>query len=215
MSGKIGYAAVLLIAIISIAVATYFLMPETKAESFDIDMFEVDNGNDNGRSFTVEESDIGYGNELGAWALLQLSPSYSFGVKFNNITIPKNATIKNVYIELYSIGTPKHDRPNCRIYCDKNDSIANFSEMGVLDICGRIYTNNSVRWNATAPYGEWVKTPSLKQPFEEILNGANWTSGNSIAFLFVSQGYIGYSASFRNYESGSSPRLYIEWKSND
>lgn len=175
-------------------------------------IYVVNDEHDDGRTFTVEHSEKGYGNEDGKWATLQLSSSYSFGVRFTNVAIPNDAKIKAAYVELYSVGTPGHRYPNCRIYCDDVDNAVNFSTFGVLNISGRIYTQSYEIWNATVPYGEWVKTPSIVAPVQEVIDRENWASGNSLAVLFVSEELMEYSASFQNYENGFPARLYVEWE---
>jgi hypothetical protein len=148
--------------------------------------------------------------------MLQLSPSYSFGIRFNNISITNDTKILDAYIELYSIGTPGHNNPNCKIYCDAVDNAINFTdEIGVLNITGRIYTENYTRWNSTSPYARWVRTPSLVAPLQEIIDRNNWSADNSVAFLFVTEGIRNYSAAYENYESGSPARLYIEYEETD
>lgn len=177
-----------------------------------IKTFEVNDENDIRVTFTVENTDVGYGNENGTWVLLQLSPSYNFGVKFDGINIDQGVKVKDAYIELYSVGTPMNLYPNCKIYCDDTDNAQDFSSIGVLDICGRNYTDNYTRWNTTVEYLKWAKTPSLVNIIQEIVDRSNWTSGNSIAFLFISEGLRGYSASFQNFENGYPPKLYVEWE---
>lgn len=176
------------------------------------EVFFVNDDYDDGRSFTVENNEEGYENENGGWALLQLSKSYSFGVRFTNVVIPQGAKIKKAYVELYSIGTPGHNHTNCKIYCDNVDDAADFTNIGVLNISGRTYTSNFETWNETVQYGEWVKTPILTGLIQEVVNRPNWASGNSIAVLFVSEGLTGYSATFQNYENGYPTRLYVEWE---
>ena len=194
--------------LISIAVVFFTIYMLTRPE-YIVLMREVSAPDDDARTFITSIGENGYGNEDGGWATLQLSPSYSFGVRFTNITIPQGAKIKKAYVELYSIGTPGHCHPNCRIYCDASDNAVNFSVTGVLDICGRVYTNSFTRWNKTVAYGRWVRTPSITAQIQEIVNRKNWTSGNAIAVLFVSEGLRGYSAAFQNYENGYPARLYI------
>ncbi|HEC82155.1 MAG TPA: hypothetical protein ENI42_07035 [Thermoplasmatales archaeon] len=170
---------------------------------------EVSSPHDDARTFITTVGDEGYGDEDGGWAMLQLAPSYSFGVRFVNVTVPHGAKVKDAYVELYSVGTPGHDHPNCRIYCDASDNADNFSVRGVLDRCGRVYTENFTRWNETVSYGKWIKTPSIAPQVQEVINRENWTSGNAIAVLFVSEGLRGYSATFQNYENGYPARLHI------
>lgn len=175
--------------------------------------YEVNDKHDNARTFAVytNGSLTGFGNENGSWALLQLSPSYSFGVKFDNINITQGAEIKTAYIELYSIGTPMHRHPSCKIYCDDKDNAVNFLEKGVLDISGRTYTENYTLWNDTVEFEKWIQTPLLVAPIQEVVNRKVWESGNSIAFLFVSERLFEYSATFQNFENGYPAKLYVEW----
>ena len=202
---------ILSITIITILVVATLSLIFTNHEKYNIFTAQVIAEYNDGRTFTTLYNEKGYGNENDAWALLQLSPSYSFGVRFINVSIPQGAKIKKAYVELYSIGTPGHRHPNCKIYCDDTDNAVNFSVKGVLDICGRNYTTNYTRWNTTLPYSKWVKTPSIAKQVQEVINRENWTSGNAIAVLFVTEGLRGYSAAFHNYAAGNPAKLYIEW----
>ena len=197
--------------LIVVVVLVVFSQIDFSDNSFS-DIYMVSDDHDDGRTFTVEGSEKGYDNEDGDWAFLQLSPSYSFGVRFTNVSIPRGSKIKEAYLELYSIGTPGHQHPNCRIYCDNVDDAVNFSVLGVLNISGRIYTSNYELWNNTVPYDVWVKTPGFVASVQEVIDRINWTSGNSIAVLFVSEGLYGYSAAFQNFENGYPARLYVEWE---
>ena len=173
-------------------------------------VFNVTDDHDDARTFIADNSKEGYGNEDGINNLLQLSPSYSFGLRFTNVTVPKNAKILDAYVEVYSIGTPGHTNPNCNIYCDDVDDASNFTNItGVLNISGRKYTENYVTWNETVVYDEWVKTPSITKSIQEIVDRKNWTSGNSIAVLFVSNGILGYVSTFQNFEKGFASRLVV------
>ena len=193
-------------------ISVFFIYIQTINSDIHKDVYAVKNAYDDIRTFTVQGSKTGYGNEGGQYDSLQLSPSYSFGVRFTNISIPRNAIIKTAYIELYSIGTTNHRHPVCRIYCDDVDNAVNFSSIGVLDICGRIYTSKFSEWNDTLPYGQWVSTPSLVFLIQEVIDRQNWNQGNAIAFLFISKGTLDCAATFQNYESGKPAKLYVEWK---
>ena len=197
---------ILAVFIIIAAVFIYYIL---SAENHSI-YVSVNDPSDDSRTFI---SGQGAENEDGKWATLQLAPTYSFGVRFSNLSIPKNAKIVKAYIEVYSIGTPGHQSPNCKIYCDDTANAGNFTDkIGVLNTKGRNYTVNYARWNTTAPYGKWVKTPSLVDPLQEVISHKNWEPGNAAVFLFVSEGLRGYSATFQNYEAGYPARLYVEWE---
>jgi len=176
-------------------------------------IFEVIDPHDDARTFIAENSELGYGNEDGDWAYLQLSKSYSFGTRFQNVTIPKDAEIVDAYVALYCMGTPPyHLHPNCFVYCDNASYSVNFSQAGVLNISGRNYTNNFVDWNRTIKYDYWYRTPPLTDIINEVINKKNWTSGNPITVLFVTKGFKNYSTTFQNFENGYPPKLYIIWK---
>jgi len=204
--------AVVLASILFVAASTYVMTNHEEVEKYEHEIFYVEDEHDDSRTFTVMLNELMSENEDGDWATLQLSPSYSFGVRFSNISVPKNATIKDAYVELFSIGTPGHLHPNCIIYCDDVDSAVNFTQIGVLNISGRIYTSSSVTWNQSIEYGKWIKTPSITACIKEVISRTNWSAGNSIAVLFDSQGYQGYSAAFQNYERGAPAKLHILWE---
>jgi hypothetical protein len=210
---KLMLACIAVVIIIVIALSVPMLLGDNIIKK----TFIIQDPADDARTFTAELSDEGYGNEDGDWAKLQLAPSYSFGLRFQNVTIPRYTTIKNAYIELYSIGTsPVLRLPNCYIYCDNVPNALPFNETrGVLDISGRTYTHAFVPWNTTVPYGKWIKTPSVTEPLQEIINNPQWNSGNAVAFLFVSQKVRNYQAAFDNYENGYPARLIVEWENTE
>lgn len=210
-----------LILFILLIISSYFFFfnnndkkAEDSSENFNLNIFEVSHINDDARTFTVELNEEGYINEDGGtWSYLQINPTYSFGLRFTNVTIPKNAEIIDCYVELYSISGPNMCYPNCKIYFDNVDNSTRFNQtIGVLNISGRVYTENYTLWNSTVEYQKWVKTPSLKKPIQEIVNRKNWTTGNSISVLFVSNGFRGYVCTFQNYENGYPSKIYIKWK---
>jgi len=201
-------------AIISIVVIFSLLPSDSDNEvdpELDLHVFEVLNENDDARTFFVDNTDVGYGNEDGVWATNQLSPSYSFGLRFENLSVPINATITTAYIRLYSISTPGLNNSNCNIYCDNTSDAENFTNIGVLNISGRNYTKNYTHWNETLAFGQWIKTPDLTPLVQEVIDKNNWTSGNSVAFLFVTNALRGYSATFQNFENKYPARLYLDW----
>lgn len=221
MKNIMNLAIAVLVIIVLLSVIVLFVVPENNddkiqdEQKFNENLFYVDNGTDDARTFSVDLSDEGFGNEDGYYENLQLSPSYSFGLRFNNISIPKNAIIIDAYVGVYSVGTPGHRSPNCKIYADNVSNAASFNDtIGVLNITGRNYTESSVLWNETVAYDQWVRTPSITSVVQEVIDNNEWAENNSIAILFVTQGYWEYIASFNNFERGFASRLHVEWKEN-
>jgi len=207
---KTGLLLTTLIIILLIGSVTVAILLQSDNSRYSV--FFVNADDDDSRTFIAENSDLGYGDEDGEWALLQLSPSYSFGVRFTNVTIPKHAKITKAHIELFSVGTPWASHPNCLIYGDNSDNAVNFTVQGVLDRCGRNYTDSSVLWNDSVGYHKWIRTPSVHAILQEIVNRDDWVEGNPIAFLFITNGLREFSASFQNFESGYSSALVVKWE---
>jgi len=172
---------------------------------------EIISENDDGRTFEVPSLPEGFGDEYTEWATLQVNPTYSFGLRFTNITIPRGSKIIEAYVKLFSIGSKGHCHVNCTIYCDNTSDALNFSTKGCLERCGRNYTKASVDWNEKLPYLSWVKTPSIKYLVQEVINRADWKAGNALAILFITK-HSDDSAVFDNYGGGHPARLYIEWR---
>jgi hypothetical protein len=167
---------------------------------------------DDGRTFEVPSSPDGFGNEPDDWANLEINPSYSFGIKFNNITIPKGTIITNAYVKLYSIGlSNRNDHVNCTIYGDNVDNADDFYTKGCLDRCGRIYTQKYAIWDVVTPFQQWVITPNLKNILQEIINRPGWEKNNSIALLFITQ-HTQDAAVFNNFNLGNVAELDIEFR---
>jgi hypothetical protein len=197
-----------LILIVSIVLFTSFY---SNNPNYNLLKVKVSNENDDGRTFETI-SEVGFGDEIGAWANLQINPSYSFGVKFDNITIPKGSKIGESYVKLYSIGLPgSHEHVNCIIYGDDVDNAVNFSVKGCLDRCNRNYTDNYILWNKNTPFKKWVKTPSLNNIIQEIIDREGWINGNSIAILFITRN-TNDTAVFSNYGNGNPPEIIIKWQ---
>lgn len=205
---KINIIISIIILVITVAILTMVLVKFSEESNF-IEL-QVTSENDDGRTFEVPSTGA-YGDEYEAWANLQVNPSYSFGVRFTDVSIPKNATIKEAYVKLFSLGIPKHQHINCTIYCDNVGNAVNFSTMGCLKINGREYTKTSQDWNNNdLPYKDWVKTPSITHLIQEVVNRRDWKTDNAIAVLFISK-HTPDSAVFDNYGGGHPARLYIEW----
>ena len=165
---------------------------------------------DDGRTFEVPSSPDGFGNEPEGWANLEINPTYSFGVRFTNISLPRGSRVIDAYVKLFSIGLPnRNDHVSCTIYADNVDTSDDFYTKGCLDRCGRIYTTNSVLWDAITPFTQWIKTPALTDIIQEIIERPGWEQGNSISLLFITR-HTNNSAAFNNFELGNSAELVIK-----
>ncbi len=134
------------------------------------------------------------------------------GIRFQNLNIPKNATITNAYIQ-FSVDETSSEATNLNIYGEATDNANSFSDSH-YNISSRSKTTSSTAWsppawNSRHEQGVNQRTPELKDIIQEIVNRGGWSSGNSMSFIItgtgkrVAESYDG--------ESDEAPRLHIEY----
>ncbi len=135
------------------------------------------------------------------------------GLRFQNISIPKNATITNAYIE-FTVDEVTSGNVTVNISGEATDNSLAFQNVA-YNISARTKTSSTVAWNPT----NWLnendlhQTPNLKDLVQEIVNRTGWSSGNSMSFILyggnvptntrVAESYDG--------ENFSAPLLHIEY----
>ena len=135
------------------------------------------------------------------------------GLRFQNLSIPKNATITNAYIE-FTVDEVTSGNVTVNISGEATDNSLAFQNTG-YNISSRTKTASIVAWNPT----NWLnendihQTPNLKDLVQEIVNRNGWSSGNSMSFILfggnvptnarVAESYDG--------ENFSAPLLHIEY----
>jgi len=106
------------------------------------------------------------------------------GLRFQNICIPKGATIDSAFIVVHSheIKTAQ-DVANITIYGDKTPDAETFTEEELIDI--RPSTDATLRWIVDEPWGLWTphRTPDLSGIVQELIDQDGWEAGNAIAFI--------------------------------
>jgi len=133
------------------------------------------------------------------------------GLRFQNITIPKDATINSAYIEF----TARGDRTNTNtltVYGDDVGDAPPFQPggLGSFNVANRIKTAG-VSWSP----GSWsnggkYQTTDVKSIVSAITSRGDWSSGNSIAFIIEGTGRV--TAYSRNGNTFSlRPRLVIDY----
>jgi hypothetical protein len=104
-------------------------------------------------------------------------------LRFQNITIPRQATILNAYLTIQIFGTD-FDDPNHNIFFQAIDN-APVPAAVQFNISSRARTTSFVNWTATGVGAGSVDTPSLKAPIQEVINRPAWQSGNALAAIWV------------------------------
>ncbi|MCZ2112805.1 MAG: hypothetical protein LC131_02960, partial [Anaerolineae bacterium] len=117
---------------------------------------------------------------------IEISSTYNpAGVRFQNVTIPKNATIDSATLNVY-VSSSSIDEPNLYIYGQAVDNAGEFLN-ATNDISSRTKTTAKTTWYVASPgTGTGSKTsPDIKAVIQEIVNRAGWASGNALVLIFV------------------------------
>ncbi|MCK4783590.1 MAG: hypothetical protein KAV87_07565, partial [Desulfobacteraceae bacterium] len=132
------------------------------------------------------------------------------GLRFQNIPIPKEATIIGAYIEFEANVNTGADT-SVTIVGENSDNAAQFEDTD-YNISSRPATTASVAWNSIPAWAIDIRyqTPDLKNIVQEIVNRSQWSEGNAMAFRITGTGkrdakaYTGVAA--------DSPLLHIEYQ---
>lgn len=117
---------------------------------------------------------------------IEISSTYNpAGVRFTNVTIPKNATIDSATLNVY-VSSSSVDEPNLYIYGQAVDNAGEFLN-ATNDISSRTKTTAKTTWYVASPgTGTGSKTsPDITAVIQEIVNRAGWASGNALVLIFV------------------------------
>ena len=114
----------------------------------------------------------------------------TIGFRFDNITIPANATISNAYIQFTADGS-KSGNMSMTIKGEDVANSATFSNT-TNNISSRTATTSVATWNPPSwtdeDAGIGQKTPSLSAIVSEIITSNGWQNGNPITFIINGTG---------------------------
>jgi len=163
-------------------------------------------------SVNLTSSDLELGTE---------SSEQIVGMRFDNVMLPKNATVSNAYIQFTVDETSSNDL-KLVVYAQDGSNPPTFSDTQ-SDISDRPLTSRSVKWDVAAwtsegDAGTNQQTPDLKDIVNDIQALDNWESGNAMVFIIkkdsssydtkrVADSYDG--------SSTSAPKLIIEYSLPD
>ena len=172
---------------------------------------------------TADSDDVGIGNPANqiSRGILRFGTDTRLlnmiaGLRWLNITVPKNATINSAYVVFkaatYGIGatTPC----NVTIKGEASDNPSIFSTFA--NWLTRIFVDHTVPWNNIEL---WVastlyQSPELKSIIQDIVNREGWVSGNALALYFANNGSSG-ATSYRTVndysDGGVFALLHIEY----
>jgi hypothetical protein len=170
----------------------------------------------NSASDDVNEDGANYSGTGQIWFGTGEFPTSSFtGLRFNNVSIPKGATILSAHLELY---TPQSSwmTIDLRIAGQAADNAAAFSSSSKPSsrplTTAFINHSSNVNW----PTKTWISLDEMKPVIQEIISRPGWKSGNSLAVIVkgTTNGPWGRKYT-QSYDGGAAfaPRLVITYSS--
>jgi hypothetical protein len=132
------------------------------------------------------------------------------GMRFNAIPIPRGATITSAYVQ-FTAKDATSGLTSLTITGEDSDHAVSFQNQ---NISSRRPVPVSVPWappgwtpNAAGPA---QRTPEIRAIIERIVDGANWSSGNSLAIIIPNTSGMRRAWSFEG-NAARAPLLYIGW----
>jgi hypothetical protein len=133
------------------------------------------------------------------------------GMRFNNIAVPKGATITSAIIE-FTAEKSESGATSVAFQAEAQDNAPAFAATP-HNISNRIKMANSMAWNNIPAWtaGQKYQSPNVANIIQELVNRTGWTSGNSVVFVVSGSGQR--SADLINSGSGMEPKLSITYNS--
>lgn len=135
--------------------------------------------NANGSMNSLSETEIRIGSSIDA-----------AGVRFQNVSIPRGATITSSYIQFTSDDDVRNTgTPTVQIYGQANDNAPTFGSSN-LNITNRPNTSAVTNWTIpnwgnNSESGANQRTPSINSIVQELVNRPGWNSGNAMVFKLI------------------------------
>lgn len=162
----------------------------------------------------AEESLYGY-QSTGQELTFNASYNRYIGIRFRDLVIPQNATIRNAYIEFTAYQNRTTSGASFLIRGVNEASPRNFRNYSRYLLRDKPKTSAAVTWNNIPA---WYKNYSYKSPevtsiVQELVNRGDWSSSNEM--MFVISDFVGVRGAY-SYDGKPSdaPKLVIEFEGN-
>lgn len=136
-----------------------------------------------------------------------------FGARFNNISIPKGATIKKAYLEVYST-KDQWINLSYNMYAENIGNSSTFSSSSRPS--QRTLTQNFVAHNSNISWSTntWYTLDDMSQVVQEIVNRSDWQSGNSVSLIIKGTGGNWARKFIRSFDGSSqfAPKLTVVYQ---
>jgi uncharacterized repeat protein (TIGR01451 family) len=135
------------------------------------------------------------------------------GLRFNNLTIPSNATISNASIKFRGISADGYNSnsgsANFTIQAEDTDNPSTFSSVD-YSVSNKTKTSASVNWQPSSwSTNGTYSSPNIASVVQEVVDRGGWSSGNSMIFIITGTG----SRSAYSYDNNPSyaPEITIQY----
>ena len=147
-------------------------------------------------------------------ATLVTDASNHLGLRFQNVGVPKNATITKAYLEFVAKQSNTGSGSKT-IRGEAADNSAGFTTANG-NISGRSMTSASVSWSPAnwtsgITYSTFADGADLKTIVQEIVNRSGWASGNAMTFIISAASNTRGAKSYDN-SAQDAARLYINYQ---
>ncbi|MGI9307750.1 MAG: hypothetical protein ACR2P6_00730, partial [Gammaproteobacteria bacterium] len=138
------------------------------------------------------------------------------GVRFNNIAVPRGATIVNAWVQ-FTASAVNSEPTSLTIHGEATANAAAFSGFGANISTRALTSQNELwspdEWTTIGEAGPAQRTGNIASVIGEITSRGDWTSGNSLALVISGSGKR--VASSYNGSPGNAPLLHIEFDVSD
>jgi len=136
------------------------------------------------------------------------------GIRFDKLSIPKNATITRAYLQFRVDENSSGDVP-LTIHGQAVNNATTFNNTS-FNISSREKTSASVEWNPAAwnligEVNNSQRTPELNNVIQEITSRSGWVSGNALAFIISGNSLDKRVADSFEGDRAGAPLLHIEY----
>lgn len=136
------------------------------------------------------------------------------GLRFPNISVPKNATIQSAYLQMRA-SEDSSASVNWTIKAQASDDAAAFAAT-VSNIGNRATTAASQSW-VIGTSTNWVNnsrytSPNVGSIVQELVNRGGWTKGNDMVFVISGTDSSSRAVDSFNGSSGNAPTLIINYE---
>jgi hypothetical protein len=140
------------------------------------------------------------------------SADQTVGMRFQNVTIPKNAVIESAVLT-FTADDGDSKTTNITFYAENTDNATVFVSKK-HNITSRVKTTAKVDWNNVGSWkdGSTYQTPDLSKVVQEVVKRSGWQSGNSLVLFATGTGQrvaVSYNGS-----STKAPKLIIRYRTD-